>query len=170
MEAIKIDTGERDETVFHKSAINKNFDLTESFKIQQFTDSCLNLVKIEKSKEKEMLDSNRQWGQKAGNIYNLRRLCFELLEPIEKLAKNKMLIVCGITNPAFTKLMGLDDYSQLKHGKAAIFRVNFINNFKVFQMIIESNLKFSELIYFSKDDVIYAGLPAEVLKDVVKVK
>lgn len=172
MESIKVDFTELNHQLTeYKNVLNKNFTLIDGFKIQQFTDSALSLLNHNSDKDRKMLlNSNRIWGQKAENIYNLRKLCTNLLMPIEKLFETKIEIVCGIINNEITKKMGFNDYRQLKHGKAVIFRMNYINSFKVFLKIINSDLKFSELIYFSATDVLYIGLPTEVIKNVVKVK
>jgi hypothetical protein len=126
------------------------------------------LIHFDEKDRKQILRVNRMWGQDARNIFNLRKLCNELLIPIEKLINSNLKIVCGIVDNEIGTMMGLPRYSQLKYGKSAIIKSN--NNFKMFELILQSGLKFSECIYFASSDCIYIGLPSEVLKDVVKVK
>ena len=147
--------------------LKKNFTVISPFKIQQFSDSWQNLLPKEKDNA-QLCESNRTWSQDANNIFNLRRLCNELLLPIQKITNNKIEIVCGILNNELCKLLQLPKYSQLRYGKAVILKTQ--DSFDTFLKILISELKFSECIYFRTTDCIYIGLPSEVLKDIVKVK
>jgi hypothetical protein len=164
---LSINYVELEDSVYRANLYN-NFIIAGNFKIQQFTDSCLKLIHFDESKRKQILKVNRMWGQDARNVFNLKRLCNELLIPIENIIHSNLKIVCGIVDNEIGLMMGLPRYSQLKYGKAAIIKSS--NSFAMFELILQSNIKFSECIYFTESKCIYVGLPSEVLKDVVKIK
>lgn len=167
MNTIRASNIEVDEDYRVRYSLTRNFTIMHPFKIQHFSDSWLTLFPKEKNNTR-LIESNRSWTQDSNNIYNLRRLCKELLLPINQFCDDSINIICGVVNDEVRKKMGLPSYSQLRFGKAVILKT--YNTFDTWLKILQSELAFSECIYFSEKDCVYIGLPNEVLKNIVKIK
>lgn len=162
---IKIDDCEIEDNSCYYLSIS-NFFISKNFKFYDFTDS---FTKYTTTTEIE-ISTNRSWGQRNNNIYNLKKLCNELLEPLVNLVHDIPIIDMGILNEHLIKKFSLGKNCLMWFGKAAMIKFKHKDNFKIFMQIVSSNLKFGELIYFSYRDMIYITLPTEVVKNIIKVK
>ena len=108
--------------------------LSKNFTLEEFTHS--------KTAKQHGIDNTPN----EVEIANMKLLCDKVLEPIRKLYKKPITITSGYRSKALNYKVGGVSNSQHKTGQAADFKVSGVPVNDVFNAILESDIKFDQLI------------------------
>lgn len=79
-------------------------------------------------------------------IENLKKLCVNVLEPLRDIVKSPLNITSGYRCKRLNKLIGGANTSQHTQGKAADLKVHGFGIETLFEIIINSNIKYDQVI------------------------